>query len=45
MTPERLSTIAVPDIDHFVIQHMIDRYGRNGEKLWAAEPAQPAADS
>jgi hypothetical protein len=34
-----------PDIDHFVIQHMIDRYGRNGEKLWAAEPAQPAADS
>jgi hypothetical protein len=32
-----------PDIDHFVIEHMIDRYGRNGEKLWAAEPTQPAA--
>jgi hypothetical protein len=34
-----------PDIDHFVIAHMIDRCGRNGEKLWAAEPTQPAADS
>jgi hypothetical protein len=33
-----------PDIDHFVIAHMIDSYGHNGEKLWAAEPTQPAAD-
>jgi hypothetical protein len=34
-----------PDIDHFVIERMIERYGYNGEKLWAAEPAQPAAHS
>jgi hypothetical protein len=34
-----------PDIDHFVIEHMIDRYGRSGEKLWAAEPTRPVADS
>jgi hypothetical protein len=33
-----------PDIDHFVIERMIERYGHNGEKLWAAEPMQPAAD-
>lgn len=33
-----------PDIDHFVIDRMIDRYGRNGEKLWAAEPTMPAGD-
>jgi hypothetical protein len=33
-----------PDIDHFVIAHMIDRYGRNGEKLWTSEPTWPAAD-
>jgi hypothetical protein len=33
-----------PDIDHCVIAHMIDSYGRNGEKLWIAEPTQPAAD-
>ena len=32
-----------PDIDHFVIAHMIDNYGRNGEKLWAAEPTWPVA--
>jgi len=32
-----------PDIDHFVIAHMIDSYGRNGEKLWTAEPTWPAA--
>jgi hypothetical protein len=34
-----------PDIDHIVIAHMIDRYGRDGEKLWATEPTRPAADS
>jgi hypothetical protein len=34
-----------PEIDHFVIERMIDRYGHNGEKLWAAEPTRPAADS
>jgi hypothetical protein len=33
------------DVDHFMIEHMIDRYGRNGEKLWAAEPTHPAAGS
>jgi hypothetical protein len=32
-----------PDIDHFVIAHMIDSYGQNGEKLWTAEPTLPAA--
>ena len=32
-----------PDIDHFVIAHMIDSYGRNGEKLWTGEPTRPAA--
>jgi hypothetical protein len=32
-----------PDIDHYVIAHMIDRYGHSGEKLWTAEPARPAA--
>jgi hypothetical protein len=32
-----------PDIDHFVIAHMIDSYGRNGEKLWTAEPTWPVA--
>jgi hypothetical protein len=34
-----------PDIDHFVIEHMIAHYGRSGEKLWVAEPTRPAADS
>ena len=34
-----------PDIDHFVIEHMIHSYGHNGEKLWAAEPTRPAVDS
>ena len=34
-----------PDIDHFVIAHMIDSYGRNGENLWTAEPTWPAATS
>jgi len=33
-----------PEIDHFVIAHLIDRYGRNGEKLWTAEPTRPAAN-
>jgi len=33
-----------PDIDHFVIARMIERYGRNGEKLWTAEPTRPAAN-
>jgi hypothetical protein len=33
-----------PDIDHFVIERMIDSYGHNGQKLWAAEPTRPAAD-
>jgi hypothetical protein len=31
-----------PDIDHYVIAHMIEIYGRNGEKLWATEPTWPA---
>ena len=31
-----------PDIDHFVIEHMIESYGRNGEKLWTTEPTWPA---
>lgn len=31
-----------PDIDHFVIAHMIDSYGHNGKKLWSAEPTRPA---
>jgi hypothetical protein len=34
-----------PEIDHFVIERMIDRYGRNGEKLWTAEPSWPAGKS
>jgi len=33
-----------PDIDHFVIARMIESYGRNGEKLWTAEPTRPAAN-
>jgi hypothetical protein len=33
-----------PDIDHFVIEHMIEVYGRNGEKLWRMEPSWPATD-
>ncbi len=33
-----------PDIDHFVIARMIDSYGRNGEKLWTAEPTQPTSN-
>jgi hypothetical protein len=32
-----------PDIDHFIIARIIDSYGRNGEKLWVAEPARPTA--
>jgi hypothetical protein len=31
------------DIDHFMIERIIDAYGRNGEKLWAAEPTQPSS--
>src|SRR5262249_31761865 len=32
-----------PDIDHFIIARIIDSYGRNGEKLWTAEPTRPTA--
>jgi hypothetical protein len=34
-----------PDIDHFVIEHMIASCSHSGERLWAAEPTRPAADS
>lgn len=32
-----------PDFDHSIIEHIIDIYGRNGEKLWATEPTWPIA--
>jgi hypothetical protein len=32
-----------PDIKHFMIERIIDAYGRNGEKLWEAELTQPSS--